>query len=165
MTVTWSTFNWTPSVVEFNPLPGPPSFNLTAYGSTDLFVDGGPKHRKIFIHRVTLENLKPGQKYVYHCGSSLGWSPQFYFRVLQDGSSWGPRLAVYGDMGNDNAQSLSRLQKETQMEMYDAILHVGKSWDFDVKGTTPLIQPQKSFGLERRSPLWTLVINVIPSPM
>ncbi|KAG8539095.1 hypothetical protein GDO81_021458 [Engystomops pustulosus] len=69
---------------------------------------------------------------VYHCGSSLGWSPQFYFRVLQDGSSWGPRLAVYGDMGNDNAQSLSRLQKETQMEMYDAILHVADfAYDMD----------------------------------
>lgn len=132
MTVTWTTFSWTPSVVEFSPLPGPPSFNLTAYGSTNLFIDGGPKHRKMFIHRVTLENLNPGQKYVYHCGSSLGWSPQFYFRALQVGSSWGPRLAVFGDMGNDNAQSLSRLQKETQMEMYDAILHVGDfAYDMD----------------------------------
>ncbi|CAJ0934669.1 unnamed protein product [Ranitomeya imitator] len=132
MTVTWTTFSWTPSVVEYNPLPGRPSFNLTAYGSVSIFVDGGPKRRKMFIHRVTVENLEPGQKYVYHCGSSLGWSPEFSFRALQAGSSWGPRLAVYGDMGNENAQSLSRLQKETQMEMYDAILHVGDfAYDMD----------------------------------
>ncbi|XP_066438022.1 acid phosphatase type 7 isoform X2 [Eleutherodactylus coqui] len=132
MTVTWTTFSWTPSVVEYSPLPGPPSFNLTAYGSATLFVDGGPKHRRMFIHRVTLENLNPGQRYVYHCGSVLGWSPQFYFRALQVGSSWGPRLAVFGDMGNENPQSLSRLQKETQMEMYDAIFHVGDfAYDMD----------------------------------
>ena len=36
------------------------------------------------------------------------------------------RFAVYGDMGNDNAQSLSRLQVEAQDGMYDGILHVGK---------------------------------------
>lgn len=28
-------------------------------------------------------------------------------------------------MGNENAQSLSRLQEETQRGLYDAILHVG----------------------------------------
>ena len=37
-----------------------------------------------------------------------------------------PRLAIYGDLGVDNAQSLSKLQKEVQGGMYDAILHVGK---------------------------------------
>ncbi|XP_072285659.1 acid phosphatase type 7 isoform X2 [Pyxicephalus adspersus] len=132
MTVTWTTFCWTPSVVEFSPLTGPPTFNLTAYGETTIFEDGGPMKRKMFIHRVTLKNLIPDQRYVYHCGSSLGWSPQFYFRALRNDPSWGPRLAVFGDMGNENAQSLSRLQKETQMEMYDAILHVGDfAYDMD----------------------------------
>lgn len=28
-------------------------------------------------------------------------------------------------MGNENAQSLARLQEETQRSMYDAIIHVG----------------------------------------
>lgn len=28
-------------------------------------------------------------------------------------------------MGNENAQSLSRLQQDTQSDMYDAIMHVG----------------------------------------
>ncbi|XP_068105551.1 acid phosphatase type 7 [Hyperolius riggenbachi] len=132
MTVTWTTFSWTPSVVEFSRLPGPPSFNLTAYGESSLFIDGGPMRRKMFIHRVTLKDVIPGQRYVYHCGSSLGWSPEFYFRGLRYDSLWGPRLAVFGDMGNENAQSLSRLQKDTQMDMYDAILHVGDfAYDMD----------------------------------
>ena len=36
------------------------------------------------------------------------------------------RMAVYGDMGKDNAQSLPRLQEETQLGHFDLILHVGK---------------------------------------
>ncbi|KAM4696394.1 LOW QUALITY PROTEIN: acid phosphatase type 7 [Rhinophrynus dorsalis] len=132
MTVTWTTFSLTPSVVEFSPLPGLPSFNMSAYGNATLFVDGGWMRRKMFIHRVTLYGLKPGHKYVYHCGSAEGWSARFSFRAMQSGSSWGPRLAVFGDMGNDNAQSLSRLQKDTQMDLYDAVLHVGDfAYDLD----------------------------------
>ncbi|XP_075464371.1 acid phosphatase type 7 isoform X2 [Ascaphus truei] len=132
MTVTWTTFSLTPSSVEYSALPGPPSFNLSACGNATLFVDGGWMQRKMYIHRVTLQGLKPGQRYVYHCGSVLGWSPQFYFRALQSGSSWGPRMAVFGDMGNENAQSLSRLQKDTQLDMYDVVLHVGDfAYDMD----------------------------------
>jgi hypothetical protein len=36
------------------------------------------------------------------------------------------RMAVYGDMGKDNAQSLPRLQEETQQGHFDLILHVGQ---------------------------------------
>jgi hypothetical protein len=42
------------------------------------------------------------------------------------GSGWGPRFAVFGDMGNSNAQSLPRLQTETENGNFDFILHVGK---------------------------------------
>jgi hypothetical protein len=38
------------------------------------------------------------------------------------------RMAVYGDMGKDNAQSLPRLQEETQQGHFDLILHVGQSF-------------------------------------
>lgn len=48
------------------------------------------------------------------------------FKAKTAGSAWSPRLAVYGDLGNDNPQSLGRLQEETQKGMYDAILHVGE---------------------------------------
>ena len=45
---------------------------------------------------------------------------------MRSGSNWAPRFAIYGDLGNINAQSLPRLQKEAMTGMYDAILHVGK---------------------------------------
>lgn len=55
----------------------------------------------------------------------MGWSPQFWFRTTPEGENWSPHVALYGDMGNENAQSLARLQEETQRGLYDAILHVG----------------------------------------
>ena len=61
----------------------------------------------------------------YHCGSDLGWSDLLFFTAPKDDPKWAPRLAVFGDMGNENPQSLPRLQEETQRGLYDAILHVG----------------------------------------
>lgn len=67
----------------------------------------------------------------YHCGSNSGWSSIYSFKTIPDGSDWSPQLAVFGDMGNYNAISLPALQLETQMGMYDAILHVGDfAYDF-----------------------------------
>lgn len=61
---------------------------------------------------------------MYHCGSSLGWSGEFWFKTPPD-ENWQPQFAIYGDMGNENAQSLVRLQEEAQRDMYDVVLHVG----------------------------------------
>lgn len=55
----------------------------------------------------------------------MGWSAKFEFRTVPAGSTWSPSVALYGDMGNENAQSLARLQQDTQNNMYDAIIHVG----------------------------------------
>lgn len=78
------------------------------------------------VHSVLLSNLIPGQTYKYHCGSpKYGWSPVFYFTAMKPGSDWSPRFAVFGDMGNINAQSMPRLQEETMLGYYDAVLHVG----------------------------------------
>ena len=72
---------------------------------------------------------------VYRCGSNKGWSSLFFFTALRDGTDWSPRLVIYGDMGNENAQSLGRLQIGAQKGSFDAILHVGElqtlciSWD------------------------------------
>lgn len=124
MTVTWSTFNETgESVVEYGLQD---KFDLVASSNnSQLFVDGGVEKRKQYIHRVQLFNLKPKTKYIYHCGSDLGWSEEFWFVTTDPSPSYVAKLAVYGDMGNVNAQSLPRLQKETQEHEYDAILHVG----------------------------------------
>jgi hypothetical protein len=49
---------------------------------------------------------------VYHVGSDLGWSEMFWFRTFpaenSGNSGWVPTFAIFGDMGNDNAQSLTR---------------------------------------------------------
>ncbi|RZC32767.1 iron/zinc purple acid phosphatase-like protein, partial [Asbolus verrucosus] len=127
--VTWSTFNDTPqSTVEY----GIGGYILTARGHSKLFVDGGSEKHTQYIHRVLLENLTPDSHYVYHCGSELGWSEQFWFKTPPPAERWQPRLVIFGDMGNENAQSLARLQEETQRGMYDAALHVGDfAYDMD----------------------------------
>ena len=62
----------------------------------------------------------------YRVGSADGWSALYNFNATRNGTEWSPRFAIYGDLGVDNAQSLSKLQKEVQGGQYDAILHIGK---------------------------------------
>lgn len=129
MMVTWVTLDPTNvSTVEY----GISKLNLRKTGNVTKFVDGGSNKRVIYIHRVLLTDLVPGTDYVYHCGSVDGWSAIFWFTAMKSGTNWSPRFAVYGDMGNVNAQSLSRLQEDVQKGTYDAILHVGDfAYDMD----------------------------------
>ncbi|XP_041353434.1 acid phosphatase type 7-like [Gigantopelta aegis] len=122
MVVTWSTQNVkSDSIVKYGLDSG--SLNMEAKGYSTKFVDGGQLHHTQYIHRVRLINLKPGQTYYYTCGSSSGWSAVFWFKAMRVDKDWSPSIALYGDMGNTNAQSLPRLKKE--VNMYDAILHIG----------------------------------------
>ncbi|XP_024215555.1 acid phosphatase type 7 isoform X2 [Halyomorpha halys] len=120
--VTWQTMSLTPTPTCKYGRDGTVKI---ATGDTTLFVDGGKEKLKRYIHRVQLENLIPRQKYVYHCGSTLGWSNEFWFWSLDPSQDWAPTLAVYGDLGNINAKALPFLQEETESNYYDAVLHVG----------------------------------------
>ncbi|XP_069500332.1 acid phosphatase type 7 isoform X3 [Ambystoma mexicanum] len=132
MTVTWTTFSPTSSVVKFSRVPGPETFSDSATGDTTTFVDGGSLKRKLYIHRVTLARLEPGQQYVYICGSVLGWSQKLNFVALRNGSDWSPRFAIFGDLGYFNPLALPRLRQETQAGLYDILLHVGDfAYDLD----------------------------------
>ena len=51
----------------------------------------------------------------------------YTFTAMDAGSDWSPRFAIFGDLGNVNAQSVGRLQEETQAGHFDAVLHVGES--------------------------------------
>ena len=121
--MTWTTIDdpETDSVVEY----GVNGFILSAVGTREKFIDGGNEKKSQWIHRVKLQDLEPETKYIYHCGSSLGWSAVFFFTTFPSGTKWSPRIALFGDMGNENIQSLPRLQEETQRGLYDAIIHVG----------------------------------------
>lgn len=60
-------------------------------------------------------------------GSQYGWSAIYFFTALQERADGGFQFAVFGDMGNENARSLGKLQKLTQDGEIDMILHVGTS--------------------------------------
>ncbi|XP_067019476.1 acid phosphatase type 7-like isoform X2 [Acropora muricata] len=125
MMITWVTLSdAVKSVVEYGERCRMP-LSKRAYGSSTEYNTCGWKKRKIYIHRVKLEGLVPGRGYDYRVGSSDGWSALYNFNTTRNGTNWAPRFAIYGDLGTDNSQSLSKLQREVQSGRYDAILHVG----------------------------------------
>ncbi|XP_067011635.1 acid phosphatase type 7 [Anabrus simplex] len=132
--VTWSTKNNTiASVVEY----GIGGLVKQAYGKPTLFRNPPEEGRPVkqqYIHRVKLRRLEPDSKYSYHVGSNLAWSNQFWFVTPPaEEDNWSPQLAIFGDLGNENAVSLPRLQKETQRGLYDAIIHIGDfAYDMDM---------------------------------
>lgn len=88
----------------------------------------------IQVFKVCYDYLIKYHKWIteYHCGSDQGWSSIYSFRTLPGTTDWSPHFAIFGDLGNTNAQSLPRLQEEAQAGMYDAILHVGDfAYDMD----------------------------------
>lgn len=127
--VTWVTPDATnSSVVNF----GTDGLTQRAEGYASEFRDGGLEHRTISVHRVALRNLTADTRYYYHCGSEYGWSELFTFKTWKSGTQWPVSVAMYGDMGATNAQSLARLQAETQAGMYHAVIHVGDfAYDMD----------------------------------
>lgn len=98
---------------------------MSAHGTSMQFIDGGSAQHSQYIHSVTLHGLASNTKYVYHCGGKFGWSPEFWFVTTSNETTASIQVAIFGDMGNENAQSLARLQEDTQRRMYDAIIHVG----------------------------------------
>lgn len=122
MTITWSTNNETPPpTVIF----GPEGLSEKVEGITTRFVDTGKEARVQYVHRVKLTGLKPATKYVYKCGSELGWSDQFSFRTANDSTNWSPKILLYGDMGVTNNRALPLLKREVEKENVDSIIHVG----------------------------------------
>ncbi|XP_017852644.1 acid phosphatase type 7 isoform X3 [Drosophila busckii] len=123
--VTWNTRdNTNESICEYG-IDEIDEFLVKAAHGPKKFVDGGARKATQYVHRVTLGKLQENTTYLYHCGSGLGWSAVYWFHTGFQHNNWIPSLAIFGDMGVVNAASLPALQRETQMHMYDAILHVG----------------------------------------
>ena len=49
---------------------------------------------------------------------------------MKSGNNWGTTFALFGDMGNKNAQSMARLQTEAEEGTVDFMIHAGK-WKWD----------------------------------
>ena len=62
---------------------------------------------------------------VYRCGSDSYWSRVLHFVTMKDDVNWSPRLAVFGDLGVENAKSVPMLSHDAQNSLYDAIIHIG----------------------------------------
>ena len=62
MMITWVTLAYTNyTIVEYNKVGFP--LTIRATGGVTKFTDGGSEHRVLYIHRVKLTELVPGQKY------------------------------------------------------------------------------------------------------
>ncbi|XP_033735387.1 acid phosphatase type 7-like [Pecten maximus] len=133
MVVTWSTQKISNGTMCAYGLDS--SLASTATGFSVKFSQsssGSSVNHTQYIHRTTLVNLKPGVKYFYRCGDGVQMSPELYFFSKRTDTKWSPSIALFGDMGKTNAQSLIRLEKDVQKNMYDAIFHVGDfAYDMD----------------------------------
>jgi len=129
LVVTWSTPNQTDSSTVFI---GRKRMERKFIGTSRLFVDGGDLKREQWIHTVVLTHLKPYTNYLYRVGSDQGWSNYFFTKTVMDGTMWSPTVALFGDLGNDNAMSLPFLQNGAGTGLFDAVLHVGDfAYDMD----------------------------------
>lgn len=65
---------------------------------------------------------------VYKVGSKddIVWSDEYKFFAMRNDSDWSPSIALYGDFGFSNHQSLQKLIADNEKGMYDAVFHVGK---------------------------------------
>jgi len=97
----------------------------TYTGTSEIFVDGGANHLSQWIHKVQLDDLKPDSTYFYRVGSHRGWSSIFEMKTLPKGRDWSPSIALFGDMGTENAASLPYLQEEAAEGNFHAVIHVG----------------------------------------
>ena len=118
--VTWSTLDSTKnlngSFVEYG--SNPKNLTQRSEATETKFVANGPKNLTQYFHRALIgPNLTQDTAYFYRVGSNVTLSDLFFCTSLNHGSDWSPHIAIYGDMGNVNAQSIPRLQRETQVKI------------------------------------------------
>lgn len=122
--ISWVTWNTTESVVEYGLSSG--VYTASASGVTYDFVDPASLHRVRFNHDVVIKQLSFNTTYYYRVGDpDLGkWSKEYVLNTVPNGDQV-LRLAILGDLGLVNSQSLQTLTTEVANNQVDMVLHVG----------------------------------------
>ncbi|CDH48539.1 isoform c [Lichtheimia corymbifera JMRC:FSU:9682] len=119
------------------------------------FVDGGAKHRPLYMHQATTKRLESGCKYQYQVGSqspktgSVEWSPIFEFHTASSSEEF--EFLITGDLGVTKAVALPHLITAAQSHNYDFIVNVGDQGydlaDFEgIKGDQYMNMMQAVYG-------------------
>jgi len=123
--VSWMTMDpTTESLVHYG--LSPTSLDKTLIGSSMTFLSGLIPLRETFIHNAIfpLGTLKPNTTYFYSVGEDEGgWSPIKSFKMMDMSSPI--RIALFGDFGVVNDESLNLLLALNKKDDFDMVIHVG----------------------------------------
>lgn len=124
MVVNWLTWNVTETQIQFGTQGN--QYSNIIDGQSITFVDPNSFHLIRYIHNVLLTNLEPGTQYYYIVGdpSSGIWSSELRFTTPAAGNEV-QTIAVYGDMGLVNSQSMQLLSSDVSAGNIALVLHLG----------------------------------------
>jgi hypothetical protein len=111
------------STVQYGTTSG--SYSNSVTGDQYKFTDPNSTAVVRWNHDVVLRGLNWATTYYYRVGDQAAnkWSAELQFTTLTNNGI--VRMAVYGDMGVINSQSLDNLRSELTKKNLDMILHVG----------------------------------------
>ncbi|KAI8330365.1 Metallo-dependent phosphatase-like protein [Chlamydoabsidia padenii] len=98
------------------------------------FVDGGTAQRTIYLHNIQTKILEQNKVYQYQVGSSSHvidtlWSSKFEFHTPSPRTSFS--FLAIGDLGVENAVTMSELTKRASTHRYDFLTLAGdQAYDF-----------------------------------
>lgn len=98
----------------------------------------GLSTRTIYTYRARMNNLKVGGRYTYRVVATSPSGTKFYSKTYSftvkdlESSATLLRVAMYGDLGLINGQSVPRLIEDVDKQKYDIIIHNGDfAYDLD----------------------------------
>uniref|UniRef100_A0AC35TVH7 Purple acid phosphatase n=1 Tax=Rhabditophanes sp. KR3021 TaxID=114890 RepID=A0AC35TVH7_9BILA len=101
------------------------NLDLTQTGYSTKFVDTQGTITR-YIHRVNLTELSHQTKYYYEVGKDDSWSNgTFHFTTFPEGTDFGVKMCVYGDMSVDGKATLPALIRDVKNGRCQMLIHLG----------------------------------------